>query len=195
MNRNWMNHTRMNRIGLWLLALSLQLSVAASNVFVGSINQTDALLALVLENGRMTAYSCGGPESWSSHTSWFNGSLQDGVFELTGQEGHRLSGQVLGSAARGQLTLADGRSFSWQASLALPDSAAGLYRLDETDAVTGFIVSNDLLSVGSIRLIRPNAVVTFPVEAATALPSRSSEALEVCVRGEERRCFRLPRFE
>jgi hypothetical protein len=173
-----------------LLFMFLMYAQAAPTIYVGAVEGTDALVAVVIEDGQILAYSCGGNRTWESHSSWFpineQSVLGDGSFTLTGQRGHILQGFYSAEAAEGRLTLPDGTEAAWSADIISQGTAAGLYRLSETseeaEDLLGFIVSNDLRTVGNIRHILPrrNTVSFAPVGLAQALPAETPESLMVC---------------
>ena len=179
-------------MGLAFLNLSL-----AAGILVGRVNGSDALIALVANGNELLAYVCGGPADWQTHTSWFKGDLSaNGSFSLN-TDNLWLNGTILGQAARGVLELADGSRLSWQALSPQKDSPAGLYRMADSEAVTGFIVNNELESVGSIRLIKPNAqALVLPVFLKGSLPAETITGVDVCYSNEgQESCLFTPRFE
>jgi hypothetical protein len=177
---------------------------AAPTVYVGAVEGTDANVALVVDNGQVLGYACGGNATWSTHSSWFpvtaDSVLGDGSFKLTGAKGHVLQGLYSADAAEGTLTLPDGTELPWAAEVATDNTPAGLYLLneksDEVEDLIGFIVTNDLQSVGNIRHILPrSSTTTFePVGLAQALPEGGSDSVTVCFTLESRvSCKQLPR--
>ncbi len=189
---------------LMLVLLTLSYAYAAPTVYVGSVEGTDAHVALLVENGQVLGYSCGGNSTWASHSSWFpmndQSVLGDGSFKLTGQKGHVLQGLYSADTAEGTLTLPDGTALAWSAEVAAENTSAGLYLLNEKgediEDLIGFIVTKDLQSVGNIRHILPRSgTTTFaPVGLAQALPETTPESLAVCYTLEaEPVCKRLPK--
>jgi hypothetical protein len=178
----------------WLLNFTAH-SLAEPTILVGAINQSDALIALVVDGDNILAYACGGSNDWQSHTAWFSGRrAADGSFELVSQTGLILKGTSAGQAAKGNLTLASGHSFSWQSLEASAHSAAGLYRLETPAALTGFIVANDFRAVGSIRLIKPQAVAVLPVAAQGEVGVLARDGVDVCFVDEaQESCQVLPK--
>jgi hypothetical protein len=177
---------------------------AAPTVYVGKVADTDAQVALLVEDGQVLGYACGGNATWATHSSWFpvddESVLGDGSFTLTGATGHVLRGLYSANAAEGTLTLPDGTELTWSAEVASNDALAGLYLLNEksedAETLIGFIVDNDLQTVGNIRNILPrSSTTTFgPVGLAEPLLEGSSESLTVCFTLEsEVRCKELPR--
>jgi hypothetical protein len=187
-----------------LFILLLAQAYAAPTVYVGHVTGTDAQVALLVENGQVLGYTCGGNATWASHSSWFpmndKSVLGDGSFKLTGANGHVLQGLYSTDAAEGTLTLPDGTELAWSAEVAKEDTPAGLYLLneksEEVEDLLGFIVANDLQTVGNIRHILPrSSTTTFgPVGLAQALPENTPESLTVCFTLESQvSCKELPR--
>jgi hypothetical protein len=187
-----------------LAFLLLAHAYAAPTVYVGHIDGSDAQVALLVENGQVLGYACGGNATWSTHSSWFPANtesvLGDSTFTLTGANGHVLQGLFSAEAAEGTLTLPDGTDFAWSATVAAENTPAGLYLLneksDDVEDLIGFIVANDLQTVGNIRHILPrSSSTTFgPVGLAEALPENTPESLTVCFTLEsEVSCKELPR--
>ncbi len=139
-------------------------------VFVGEIAGSDALIALVVQDGQLVAYSCGGPNTWGSHTGWFYGNLSAGqISPTTAPNGHRLEGRLSGSSASGSFTLPDGTTLSWTAQEARPDSGAGLYSHQQDGQLTGLIVTNQGRMAGASRLATSDATGLYaPVQVITA---------------------------
>ncbi|MCS7067670.1 MAG: hypothetical protein NZN28_03400, partial [Meiothermus sp.] len=115
---------------------------------MGEIAGSDALLALVVEQGRFLAYSCGGPESWRQLTGWFEGELQGGsVPPTSGSYGLLLKASPNGAGWDGSLE-AEGRTYRFTLSPAKADSPAGLYILDNEAREAGLIIANNLKTAG-----------------------------------------------
>lgn len=190
---------------LFVLAfLMLAHAHAAPTVYVGHVDGTDAQVALLVENGQVLGYACGGNATWATHSSWFpmndKSVLGDGTFKLTGANGHVLQGLYGADAAEGTLVLPDGTELAWSAEVTNDNTPAGLYLLneksDDVEDLIGFIVANDLQTVGNIRHILPrSSTTTFgPVGLAQALPEGTPESLTVCFTlGSEVSCKALPR--
>jgi hypothetical protein len=163
---------------------------AAPIIYVGKVAGTDAQVALLVEDGQVLGYACGGNATWATHSSWFptdeTSVLGDGSFTLTGANGHVLQGLYSADSAEGTLTLPDGTQLAWSATIASKDTPAGLYLLneksDEEETLVGFIVDNDLQSVGNIRNIWPRSSETVfgPVGLAEPLLEATPERLTVC---------------
>ncbi|MCA9837887.1 MAG: hypothetical protein KC422_13300 [Trueperaceae bacterium] len=172
----------------YLLLMMMGLSSAlASTFYVGQISNSDALIFVTETENSLLIYVCGGASDWATHTSWFSGELEsDNSFSIGGQDGLAISGQLEGKAAKGQVNLANGTSFSWIAYEVLPDGPEGLFRFASETEVAGFILGKNGENVGSIRLIKPAATVVLPLrlEAISddgVLACYSFEGQEICV--------------
>jgi hypothetical protein len=187
-----------------LALLALAQAYAAPTVYVGVVEGTDARVALLVENGQVLGYACGGNATWSTHSSWFptndESVLGNSSFELTGANGHVLQGLYSPDAAAGTLTLPDGTELAWSAEIAAENTPAGLYLLsektDEVEDLIGLIVTNELQTVGNIRHILPKkSTTTFaPVGLAEALSKGVTDSLTVCFTLEsEPVCKSLPK--
>jgi hypothetical protein len=192
------------RVFMALAFLGVTFAYAAPTVYVGAVEGTDAQIALLVEDGQVLGYACGGNQTWASHSSWFpvneQSVLGDGSFKLTGANSHVLQGLYGADTAEGTLTLPDGTALSWSAERAAENTPAGLYLLneksDDVEDLLGFIVTNDLQTVGNIRHILPrSSTTTFgPVGLAQALPEGAAESLTVCFTLESKvSCKELPR--
>jgi len=148
---------------------------AGSQVFVGEIAGSDALIALVVQDGQLVAYACGGPNTWGSHTGWFYGSVNAGqIGPTTAPNGHRLEGRLSGSSASGSFTLPDGTTLSWTAQQARPETGAGLYSHEQDGQLTGLIVTNEGRMAGASRLATGDATGLYAPVQVTTPPTGTS---------------------
>jgi hypothetical protein len=190
-----------------ILMLSFFSLVHAAEMYVGVVENSDALVAIVIDGEQILAYSCGGEESWQTHTSWFSSqaegaSIGNTSFSLTGRSGLKLQGVFNTDEAQGSLTLKDGTVLSWVAEPVTENTPAGLYKLNEVtdlqEELTGLIVSNDLRSNGTIRIILPkvSGARSEPVSLDQTLPDSTPEFLKVCIALDSKTvCKELPRAE
>ncbi len=164
-------------LGFFLLALLGGCSRPSTTspgprVYVGEIAGSDALIALVVQDGQLAAYACGGPNTWGSHTGWFFGTLSGSeINPTTAPNGHRLEGRLSGSSASGSFTLPDGTSLSWTAQEARPGTGAGLYAHEEDGQRTGLIVTNEGKMAGASRLATGNSVGLYAPVTVTRPPT------------------------
>lgn len=151
-------------------------------VFVGTIAGSDALIGMVVQDGKLVAYSCGRARTWGSHTGWFYASVEGGqIPSTTSAKGHRLEGRLDGNTASGSFTLPDGQTLRWRARRARPDSGAGLYSHDQDGQLTGLIVTNTGKMAGASRLATGNAVGLYAPVQVTTPPSRTNPTPGVSV--------------
>lgn len=151
-------------------------------VFVGEIAGSDALIALVVQDGSLVAYACGGPNSWGSHTGWFYGSVGAGqINPTTAPNGHRLEGRLDGQTASGSFTLPDGNTLRWSAERARPASGAGLYSHEQDGQLTGLIVTNTGKMAGASRLATGDSTGLYTPVQVTTPPTSTNPSPGVSV--------------
>lgn len=151
-------------------------------VFVGEIAGSDALIALVVQDGNLVAYACGGPNSWGSHTGWFYGSVGAGQINPTiAPNGHRLEGRLDGQTASGSFTLPDGNTLRWSAERARPGSGAGLYSHEQDGQLTGLIVTNTGKMAGASRLATGDSTGLYAPVQVTTPPTSTNPSPGVSV--------------
>lgn len=151
-------------------------------VFVGEIAGSDALIALVVQDGNLVAYACGGPNSWGSHTGWFYGSVGAGqINPTTAPNGHRLEGRLDGQTASGSFTLPDGNTLRWSAERARPGSGAGLYSHEQDGQLTGLIVTNTGKMAGASRLATGDSTGLYAPVQVTTPPTSTNPSPGVSV--------------
>ncbi len=188
-----------------ILILSLLSLAHAAEMYVGVVEGSDALVAIVIDENQILAYSCGGTENWQTHTSWFssqaeNASVGNMSFDLTGRSGLKLQGMFNSDQAQGTLTLKDGTVLNWQADRVTGDTPTGLYKLNEVNTeqeeLTGLIVGHDLQTNGTIRIILPkiSGARSEPVHLDQELPASIPDFLKVCFSIDQKTsCKELPR--
>lgn len=140
--------------GLLLVACGRdQTSSSPAGSLVGTVAGTDAFIALVpQENNGIIAYVCDG----QTISVWFRGEQNESTVDLTAANGSHLQASLESDAATGSITLTNGQTHTFSASLASDE--AGLYRADETlagsDYVGGWIILNDGTQRGAINNIQ-----------------------------------------
>jgi hypothetical protein len=180
-------------LGFFLLALLGGCSRPSTTspgprVYVGEIAGSDALIALVVQDGQLAAYACGGPNTWGSHTGWFFGTLSGSeINPTTAPNGHRLEGRLSGSSASGSFTLPDGTSLSWTAQEARPGTGAGLYAHEEDGQRTGLIVTNEGKMAGASRLATGDSVGLYAPVTVTSPPTGGSTTVSVTFPNQDTR--------
>jgi hypothetical protein len=179
----------MDPLRKWLGALVLALACSSSSemgmttmppamgapTYVGKISGADALIALVVDQDAVVAYSCGRGDALATHTGWFFTELEGQGDErpLRASEsasGLMLTGTVSSTLARGTLKLASGAELPFTAEPARPGTTAGLYQRDGAEALSGLIVTNDLEAAGNTRIAPAltTTAVSTPIAVSTA---------------------------
>jgi len=119
-----------------------------SAVYVGQIDGSDALIAIVVEGDGFAAYTCGGEATWELLTGWYSGGIEGNRIDaVVGTTGWQLDATLADGSWTGTLTRLDER-FDVRAELAAPGTAAGLYLLDTANREAGLIIDNDLNTAG-----------------------------------------------
>lgn len=122
--------------------------------FVGRMQEADALIGIVMEDGEVLAYVCDAFEGGESRSGWYEGLPIDGTIEMTPvigttyegtSFGSKITATLTGDVIEGALELEDGTQFPFTAELASPKTAAGLYvdEDEEDDSLISVVVSND----------------------------------------------------
>ena len=125
--------------------------VAAGQSFVGRLDRSEALVALVLEEGRAVCYVCDG----QSLAAWFGGTVTGDGLDLSAADGTRLTATVrvepsgaVAVAPGGQIRTPDGQERAFAtADTATLDRVAGLYQARST-------VGDQNLNMGVIAMSR-----------------------------------------
>lgn len=124
----------------------------AERGFVGTVEGTDAFVALVANGGEAVVYVCDGNEDIAE---WFAGPVEETAIDLSNGAGAQVEATASGAGYSGTVTLASGERHNFQAVAA--ESGAGLLRVTGTEAeadgvVAGWIVSNGGEQRGSLRV-------------------------------------------
>jgi hypothetical protein len=151
--------------------------------YVGKIANSDALIALTIDADGLVAYSCGGPQTWQTHTSWFlpvdatvTTSTQGPSATLpptASARGLTLAGTVDGQTAQGTLTLADGSVVPWQAQKVKRGSGAGLFVFEDTVERAGLIIAPDGTQAGVFSASTGDATSVSSPITTTVSPTSS----------------------
>jgi hypothetical protein len=138
--------------------------------FVGTVEGSNAFIGIATQENRILAYVCDGTlEQAPTIYSWFRGDLSGNSFDLTSEDGLHLTGQLNSNKANGAVQFADGSEHTFAADLAEPP--AGLFRLEENQIISGWIVlanrefrgGNKMSGDGSLAKIDP-ALVTMDAQ-------------------------------
>ncbi len=124
----------------------------AERGFVGTVEDTNAFVALLASDGEAVFYVCDGTEDIAE---WFAGPVDENAIDLTNAAGARVEATASDGGYAGTLTFADGERHRFQAEPA--QSGAGLLRVTGPEAeadgvVAGWIVANDGEQRGSLRV-------------------------------------------
>ncbi|MDP3274685.1 MAG: hypothetical protein Q8Q09_05775 [Deltaproteobacteria bacterium] len=153
-------------------------------VYVGHIEGSDALIAIVADEGTLVAYTCGGTRSWETHTGWFHPVLPvDGLSGATqtipvtrSARGLQLTGSIEPTSASGTLQLSDGATVPWRAQRADPSRGAGFFTISDGGELSGLIVANDG-AVAGVRVGIGADDTRTPTPIAATPPSNSGTAV------------------
>lgn len=122
-----------------LLSLSTAGCGDRSFTYVGQVWDSDIVTAVTLEDGAMRAYVCGGPETYSTLSHWFEGRVEgDNSFSATTDD-WSIHGWVGADWASGELEGPGGEYLSWEA-YAPVDDLSGLYGVDDSGCRTGAVI-------------------------------------------------------
>ncbi len=181
-----MKRLKLSIIGLLVLTMAACFSSPTTptptpkvqnGVYVGQISDSDALIALLIEDGKATLYTCGGEESWQYLTGWFESNIVNNNLSANDTLGLELSGSFDGQRWLGSLSLR-GKTHSWQAVKALSDRPAGLFVLNTASREAGLIIDNTLATAGVYYGKSSGQTATVRVEQALKVGSPAS-SLEI----------------
>lgn len=166
---------------------------ASESVYVGAVQGTDALIAIVTDGERVSAYSCGGEATWRRLTAWFEGNLVPGTdLALVGEWGIELEATREGAGWRGTLSAA-GTTYAFSAEPADPSGPAGLYVLLSDTRDAGLIVTNERATAGVYYGRRTGVTTTVAVAPELLDVSRPPASLVVQTTAYGGRDFTLTR--
>jgi hypothetical protein len=155
--------------------------VKHEGVYVGQVNAAGALIGLVSDGDTIVAYVCDGKEGWMETVSnWFEGEVHNNSFTLRSVPGAgyggvgatwELEGTLESNSAHGTYRLGDDVSHNWEAELADPGTAGGLYIHSDDDELIGLVVTNDGQALGLSR-IRLSGMTREVLPPTTLIPGR-----------------------
>jgi Putative serine esterase (DUF676) len=145
------------------------LPAVTSNILVGQIENSDALIAIVRDENSFAAYVCGGTNTWQTHTGWFRSSAPEKQGNnLESSSGLKFSADFADQTAKGTVTLKDGTKLNWSAETAT--GAAGLFIREDADVLTGLILDNKGNTAGTARTSNnAGGFSSSPVQVSTAI--------------------------
>ncbi|WP_433929116.1 hypothetical protein AB3662_36470 [Sorangium cellulosum] len=110
----------------------------ATETSVGTVDGSDAVVAVVRGEGEVTLYVCGGASSYATMTRWFDGPAEaNGAFSLS-NGGWTARAEPGGDA--GTLRSPDGAELAFRVRPAALDRAEGLYAAVDSGCRTGVVV-------------------------------------------------------
>ena len=145
--------------------------------FVGSVQGTDAFIAVVSDGQDVQAYLCDGV----TYGDWFRGPVRDGRAEIESERGLRLAVQLRPGGASGTVRGLGGNEWAFEAEPA--QGEAGLYRTrpDDPEYVGGWVVLND----GDFRGpaigfgLRSTTPVTSSGTSTTTITTSAGQTVEI----------------
>src|SRR5512144_2131285 len=138
--------TRKLAVLLSVLLTGCQGSPTPVTHYVGAVDGSQAFIGVVISGSDVTAYVCDGtPEAISSMYDWFEGSLENGKFDITSRHLMHLTGAVGPDGVEGSVRTRDGAAFDYKAPPAT--GSAGVFRsviwANGTKYVAGWIRLSD----------------------------------------------------
>jgi len=151
-----MNKLGMGRVGICAAALVVGCGdivpvesevgdTSQQATYVGSLDGTDALIALTVEGDRAFAYTCGGDADLETHTMWFGGDvfpLGDGYLYIDCGD-FSLTVQTEPEGTASGFAIIDGQAVDFSATRTAEGTIAGLYKDRDPDCATGAIILQD----------------------------------------------------
>lgn len=143
---------RVDRRGCDLLWGSLLLMMAACGSdshpdpdgsqphYFGTVDGTDAQIAIVRDASRWVAYVCGGPSTLASITTWFQGTVTEGDDGVVAEaDDKELDASFSAGGVEGTLTYA-GHTAAFAARRVAAQGSIGLFQDDSNGCRAGLIV-------------------------------------------------------
>ena len=110
---------------------------------VGQVDDSDVVIGIALDGDDITLYTCGGVQTYATHSRWFQGSFGDGedpdAFSMD-LDGFRVSGTRSADAIAGSLREPDGTTHSFTAAPTAEDGLSGLYDTSIDGCRTGVVL-------------------------------------------------------
>jgi hypothetical protein len=112
-----------------------------AQIWVGALDETDAKVGVVHEDGNTVLFFCGGETSYPVLTRWFSGpTALESAFSFEAA-GFRVDGELVGDALEGSVLRSGEGSHAWRADPAIPGTLTGLYSGQAACGRVGLIVS------------------------------------------------------
>lgn len=116
---------------------------AEPSTWVGRVQGSDVVVAMVRDETATRTYVCGGPSTYATHSRWFDGELDDGGALSVRRDGWILAAQVDDEGVTGTLTPASGETLDFEAYAVDESTPAGLYAVVTSGCRTGVVVGAD----------------------------------------------------
>jgi hypothetical protein len=114
-----------------------------ARTLVGQVDGSDVVLGVVVDGDEVTAYACGGVDTYATHSRWFEGRFGDGddpdAFSIE-LEGFVLAGERSSNAIAGSLRDPDGSTHSYTVAPTAEDGLSGVYDAELDGCRTGVVL-------------------------------------------------------
>jgi hypothetical protein len=140
---------------------------SSSQSFVGAVSDTDAVVGLVVLDGKAFLFFCGGKTTLSSLTHWIHGTIVQGTpFTMTDGVA-TATGTLDGTHVSGTLETSGGESpHAWSADIAVSGTLSGVY-------------TKQIANQGLADLVVSQASATSAISAQGAFRTLSSAIFQV----------------
>jgi hypothetical protein len=159
-----------------------------TQMFVGTVAGTDALVGLVVTGSKALLFSCGGTNSFSTTTYWFRGTVApDQAFTLTTSASTATgTGTFTATGANGTISPAGGGApLTWTAAAPAMGTLTGVYTEDVAGQGNGYLIveqpspSAPAVAVGAFKL---TSTTEFPLQVTPLSPiAMTAKGIEATV--------------
>jgi len=125
------------------------------NGFTGTLEETNALVSILIGEKEGVAYVYNGEEAISE---WFSGQISDlKKVEFTNTNGAKITASLIGNSFNGEVTLVDGRTLPFNAAVN-DDEYGGIYRVidekaEKAEIMADWIVQSEEDQRGAITFL------------------------------------------
>lgn len=109
--------------------------------WVGTVEETDVRVAILVGAGKARLYFCGGAESLATASRWFNIGFDGGEHLEFEEANWRVHAHLIGGGVSGEVELGDHVTRMFHAEFIAPGTLAGLYEGKADCGRVGLIVS------------------------------------------------------
>jgi hypothetical protein len=124
----------------------------AARVHVAAVDDSDVKLGAIVDGDALTVYACGGPQTFATHTRWFDGRFgtddDPNAFAID-VDGFRLEGERTVEGITGVFVDPDGTEHAFAAEATDDAEPPGLYTGAADGCTTGVVVLPDLSTQGT----------------------------------------------